>query len=263
MRPLLAQGTLPLRSVTLRAYSRAPLQRAWRSHPRRHQSSNHGKPPPETEQPIPVPNTVGQLPLWQRLGPLTTLATAYARAQRRRPWTTQFFSALVIYCISDISAQSIGSDDPLDPKRTARSLVIGGVAAIPSYLWFNFLSHNFNYSSRLLSLGTKIVVSQFVFAPTFNSYFFGMQALLSGCTPAEVVERIVNTVPTSWVSSCRFWPIVTAFSFTFVPVEHRSVFSAVIAIGWQTYLALLNRRAEEKAAAEAGTLDKPKAIEAA
>lgn len=114
-----------------------------------------------------------------------------------------------------------------------------------------FLSHNFNYASRTLSLATKIIVNQLVFTPTFNTYFFGSQALLSGCSPSGVVERVVNTVPTSVASSCQFWPFVTAFSFTFIPIEHRSVFAGVIAIGWQTYLALLNRKAELKAAAEA------------
>lgn len=109
------------------------------------------------------------------------------------------------------------------------------------FLW---LSHNFNYSSRLLSLATKILVNQVIFTPTFNVYFFGAQAVLSGCSPAGVVERVVNTVPTSIANATCFWPIVTAFSFTFIPIEYRSVFSGVIAIGWQTYLALLNRRAE-------------------
>lgn len=191
-----------------------------------------------------MPNTVAPLPLWQRLGPLTTLATAYARSQKRRPWTTQFVSALVTYLVADLSAQTIASDDDMDPKRTVRSLIIGGIVAIPSYSWFLWLSHNFNYSSRLLSLATKILVNQIIFTPTFNVYFFGAQAVLSGCSPAGVVERVVNTVPTSIANATCFWPIVTAFSFTFIPIEYRSVFSGVIAVGWQTYLALLNRRAE-------------------
>jgi hypothetical protein len=254
---------------------------------RRHQSSSSGSdrnPPSSTNatdtarsESIPVPNTVSPLPLWQRLGPLTAVATAYARAQKRRPWGTQFVSALVIYGLADVSAQNIGSDDDIDPKRTARSLVIGGIAAIPSYLWyvvpvavldmtciptvsmpsmqaylltarrFIWLSHRFNYSSHLLSLATKISVSQLLFAPIFNTYFFGAQAALAGCSPAAVVDRIVQTVPTSVVNSCQFWPLVTAFTFTFIPIEYRSVFSGVIAIGWQTYLALLNRRAERRA----------------
>lgn len=116
---------------------------------------------------------------------------------------------------------------------------------------FIFLSVNFNYASRIGSLAVKIIVNQTCFTPLFNSYFFGMQAFLAGDSLEQVVERIRRTVPTSIVNSCKLWPAVTAFSFTFIPMEYRSVFSGVIAVGWQTYLSFLNREAEvaEEAAA--------------
>lgn len=96
----------------------------------------------------------------------------------------------------------------------------------------------------------QILVSQIFFTPIFNSYFFGMQSLLSGASFDEIVERIKNTVPTSWINSCKFWPAVTAFSFTYVPIQYRSIFGGVIAIGWQTYLNLLNQRAAAQELAE-------------
>jgi hypothetical protein len=92
----------------------------------------------------------------------------------------------------------------------------------------------------------QVAVNQALFTPIFNSYFFGMQSLLSGATGPEIVERIKNTVPTSWINSCKLWPIVTAFSFTYIPIQYRSIFGGVIAIGWQTYLSLLNQRAAAK-----------------
>ncbi|KAH7369209.1 Mpv17/PMP22 family protein [Plectosphaerella cucumerina] len=198
-----------------------------------------------TEHEIPMPNTVPSLPIWQRLGPLTRAAEGYARAQRKRPYWTQFASALVIYFCADMSAQRMGGRD-YSPARTARSLVIGGLSAIPSYRWFVFLSQNFNYAgSRALSLAVKIAVNQACFTPLFNSYFFGMQVLLAGEGLAAAAERIRRAVPTSIVNSCKLWPAVTAFSFTFIPMEYRSVFAGVIAVGWQTYLSFLNRQAEE------------------
>ena len=83
------------------------------------------------------------------------------------------------------------------------------------------------------------------FTPIFNSYFFGMQAFLAGEKFDEIWDRIRRTVPVSFVNSWKLWPAVTAFSFTFIPLEYRSVFAGVIAVGWQTYLAYLNRQAEE------------------
>lgn len=70
-----------------------------------------------------------------------------------------------------------------------------------------------------------------------------MHSLLSGASLSETATRIRHTVPTSWVNSCKLWPAVTAFMFVYVPIQYRSIFGGVIAIGWQTYLSLLNQRA--------------------
>ncbi|KAI0971402.1 hypothetical protein F4678DRAFT_432769 [Xylaria arbuscula] len=222
---------------------------------------------PGPEVPIPVQSVVPPPPFWQRLGPLTRAAEAYGRTQRARPWATQVASTLIVYLCADFGAQWIaradqdevaaekgkGATDDDDAKekarghdwaRTARSLAIGGTAAIPGYTWFTFLSRSFNYSSKVLSIGIKVAVNQLMFTPLFNVYFFGAQALLSGDTLAEAWRRVYNTVPVSFVNSCKLWPAVTAFNFAFVPIEYRSIFGGVIAVGWQTYLSFLNRRAE-------------------
>ncbi|KAK7192877.1 hypothetical protein DPSP01_013173 [Paraphaeosphaeria sporulosa] len=223
-----------------------------------------GQKAPESVTTIPGPN-------WLWLEPIYEPFRAYGRVQRRRPYMTQFISSLVIYLVGDFVAQSIGSPAPVenvegeeegergwvqawaedrDWARTGRALLIGGAAAVPGYRWFLWLSNSFNYSSKTLSLATKVAVNQLTFTPLFNSYFFGMQSLLSGMTIPETIERIKNTVPVSWINSCKLWPAVTAFMFAFVPIEYRSIFGGVIAIGWQTYLSLLNQRAAAKAELE-------------
>ncbi|RYP39578.1 hypothetical protein DL767_002126 [Monosporascus sp. MG133] len=235
----------PFLRVALRRHLELPRTCRLARPPRRHQSSgpSSGAKKPKTEDSIPVQNTVDLLPFWQRLGPLTRAGQAYARAQRRRPWATQVTSTLVIYFCADLSAQHM-SGNSYDPKRTVRSLIIGGVSSIPSYTWFMWLSRNFNYSSHLLSIAAKVAVNQTFFTPVFNTYFFGAQALLSGDTLSETWERVKMTVPVSIANSLKLWPAVTAFSFTYVPLEYRSVFAGVVAVGWQTYLSFLNRQAE-------------------
>jgi protein Mpv17 len=88
-------------------------------------------------------------------------------------------------------------------------------------------------------------VNQLLFTPIFNTYFFGMQSFLAGDSFERIVERVQRTVPVSFINSCKLWPAVTAFSFTFIPMEYRSVFAGVIAVGWQTYLSYLNRLVED------------------
>ena len=67
--------------------------------------------------------------------------------------------------------------------------------------------------------------------------------MLSGASLPETWTRVQNTVPVSIKNSWKFWPAVTAFMFAFVPIQYRNIFGGTIAIGWQTYLSLLNQRA--------------------
>ncbi len=163
---------------------------------------------------------------------------------------TQWESALVIWYLGDLSSQVVMTNAFLEaqyePIRGLRAMLIGSISAIPGYKWFLFLGRHFNYNSWLLSIGTKIVVNQTFFTPLFNTYFFGMQTLLSGGSFKDAKERVINTVPVSWKNSWKLWPAVTAFSFTFIPWQYRNVFAGVIAIGWQTYLSWLNRKDEAR-----------------
>ncbi|KAJ5385449.1 Mpv17/PMP22 [Penicillium concentricum] len=209
-------------------------------------------------------------------GPVGKFGRWYARAQERKPYTTQFWSSIVIYLCGDLSAQMLfpsevpapavsDSEDGdvvardgetvsagYDPLRTLRHLCVGGVSSIPSYNWFLFLGNHFNYPSKLLSILTKVVVQQSCFTPVFNTYFFSMHSLLAGATLDETYERVKKALPVSIQNSVKLWPAVTAFMFMYVPPQFRNIFSGGIAVGWQTYLSWLNQKAaKEVAAAEA------------
>ena len=121
---------------------------------------------------------------------------------------------------------------------------------------FLFLGRNFNFQSKVASIATKVAVNQAVFTPIFNSYFFGMQALLTGEPPSGIINRIRATVPTSIVNSLKLWPAVTAFSFWVIPHQYRFMFSGIFAVAWQTYLSFLNRK-EEKIELATDTMLRP------
>ncbi|KAL4996617.1 exonuclease V [Aspergillus recurvatus] len=114
-----------------------------------------------------------------------------------------------------------------DPWRTMRHLTVGIGSSIPSYNWFMFLHNSFNFASKPLSILTKVVVQQAVFTPVFNTYFFSVHSLLSGASLEETWERLKVALPRSIVNSAKFWPMVTAFSFMYVPPQFRNVFSGM------------------------------------
>lgn len=163
----------------------------------------------------------------------------YSSSQNRRPYITQLCLTPLIYCIGDLSAQTI-SGDGFDYRRSLRSLVVGLVIAIPSREWFLFLGQHFNYRSSALSLGAKVATNQLLYTPLFNVYFFAFHGILAGEGVAGAVERVKNTVPTSVPRSFLYWPFVTALNFTYVKPQSRAVATSVFAVFWQSYLSWLN-----------------------
>jgi len=183
-------------------------------------------------------------PLWyHRLGPVKDFFSWFSRAQRKRPLTITLFTSLTTYLLGDLLAQEIGREK-YDYHRTLRMLAIGLLASVPGYKWFMFLGSHFNYSSTAVTIAIKVLIQQFFFAPLFNTYFFGMQAILAGAPPSAVIERVRGAVPESVWSSAKFWPAVTALNFTVIPAHLRFAFSAVFAVVWQTYMSFLNRKEE-------------------
>lgn len=183
-------------------------------------------------------------------GPVMVPVRAYNRAHHRRPLLVQLISSVTIYFLGDLSAQAIATtnftEGDYEADRSLRALVIGGLIAIPGYKWFVWLAYNFNYSSKILSMGIKIGINQMLFTPFSSAYFFSMHSLLAGATPQEAWTRVKDTVPVSWVNSWKLWPAVMAFNFTYVPLQWRSIFAGFISIGWQSYLSWLNKQAEVK-----------------
>ncbi|KAK5743462.1 hypothetical protein LTR17_002637 [Elasticomyces elasticus] len=199
--------------------------------------------------------------------PLASPFRAYSAMQSRRPILVQLESTLIIYWIGDLSAQAMGSGgfseegSRYEPIRGLRALVIAGICSVPIYKWFLFLGNHFNYGSHLMSLAVKICINQTFFAPFFNTYFFGMQSLLSGGTWKEAKTRVIDTVPTAFWNSWKFWPAVTAFSFTYLKPQNRPLFAGCFAVIWQTYLSWLNKNAERSEGVSGKVEEKEKHVE--
>ncbi|EXJ86680.1 hypothetical protein A1O3_03633 [Capronia epimyces CBS 606.96] len=266
-----------LQRVSGRFGARTPWLRIPRSRPQhaQHNSSKSTAPkdqtslntqtqtrlPPHSPNEVSIPSRKGEpvdIPsqLWyHRLGPVTTFFNWFHRTQLKRPYTVQICTTLTTYLCGDLLAQDIGGE-PYDPTRTLRMLTIGAVASIPGYKWFLFLGRSFNFASKPASIATKVVVQQIVFTPVFNTYFFAMQALLTGEPPSGIIARVQAAVPVSIVNSLKLWPAVTAFSFWFIMPQYRFMFSGIFAVAWQAYLSFLNRK-EEKIEMATDSIDRP------
>ncbi|KAL9114033.1 MAG: hypothetical protein Q9227_001805 [Pyrenula ochraceoflavens] len=213
--------------------------------PAAEQQQAASKTPSSSSSPSTPPSSQNAISWYHRLHnqTLSPFLTWFSHHSTHSPYRTQLATSLLTYLTGDLIAQNLDPSTDYDPLRTLRHLTIGALAAIPGYHWFLYLGRHFNYASKLLSISTKVVVQQVVFAPIFNTYFFGMQSLLSGGGISGAVERIRKTVPESVVNACKVWPAVTAVNFTVVPVQYRFMCAGAVACLWQSYLSWLNQRA--------------------
>jgi protein Mpv17 len=176
--------------------------------------------------------------------PIASLFDWFSHSQSRRPYITQLCLTPLIFCLGDFSAQMIGDDD-FDYHRSLRSVIIGLVIAIPSHEWFLFLGRRFNYSSSSLSLGAKVAANQTFYTPMFNVYFFAFHGLLAGEGLWGAIERVKNTASISIPRSFLYWPLVTAFNFSYIKPQSRSIVTSIFSVFWQSYLSWLNSSAGE------------------
>ena len=179
------------------------------------------------------------------LSPIVRAFRAYGRAQNCRPYTVQLLTSITIYILGDLNAQLLfgEKDKPYDPIRTLRMVTIGGILSAPSYRWFLFLSNLF--SSRFpkpVAVALRVLVNQIIFTPVFLTSFFSLQSLLNGSTTEEAGDYVQQVLPTAYKNSCQLWPAVSAINFYWIKLEYRSIFSGVIAIGWNAYLSFLSQK---------------------
>ncbi|KAF8455933.1 hypothetical protein BGX38DRAFT_1087978, partial [Terfezia claveryi] len=179
------------------------------------------------------------------LSPVVRVFRAYGRAQIHRPYTIQLFTSIAIYLLGDINAQLLFGDKntPYDPIRTLRMITIGGILSAPSYRWFLYLSDLFSPRfPKPVAVALRVMINQLCFTPVFLTAFFSLQSFLTGATAEETKERLQETLPAAYKNSCQLWPAVSAINFYWIKFEYRSVFSGVVAIGWNAYLSYLTQK---------------------
>lgn len=272
----LRQTTCALRGRHAQATRKLPAQRRFISDStaKSAKTSPSPSPPPPSFDPSKAPIQIrlpGPAWLWKPFEPLKYPLAAYNRAQRSRPYLTQFFTTLVIFATGDLLSQYIewrapappvdgqasSAETPApsayDPQRSVRALIIGGIISIPSYRWFMYLAKLWPTLPKLQGVVLKVGLQCALFAPVISTYFFTMQSLLAGNGGDSLQgkadaawARVKTTVPTSWMTGLWFWPFVTGFSFSVVSPMNRSIFNGVAGVCWQSYLGVLNNRAKAR-----------------
>lgn len=124
---------------------------------------------------------------------------------------------------------------------------------------FTFISTRFKARPGLpktiniiLTATMRTIITCCILTPVISVYFFSMQSILSGHNLASTWEHLQQTLPRSWESAFKYWPVVNAINFSVVPTQYRGIFQALAGLLWQTYLAWMNKHMMNLGKAENG-----------
>nr|CCA18668.1 conserved hypothetical protein [Albugo laibachii Nc14] len=191
-----------------------------------------------------------------------SLWTAYEQALQQRPYLTKTLTATAIAATGDIvcqialekglvddlgalsekqqlAMQGDGNKIMIDWKRLAIFSFLTGVVMTPIlHQWYLFLARNFAGAGKQ-AIAKRLIMDQFLFAPSFLPVFFTMLLTLEGRfdkVSSKLHQEWWPTIKTNWI----VWIPAQLINFGFVPGNLQVLFANVIGLFWNAYLSYVS-----------------------
>lgn len=105
-------------------------------------------------------------------------------------------------------------------------------------VWYKFLERVIGKEQTLKATLKKVALDQTIFAPVGLFSIMGAKSLLDGRSLEEFKTQLSNHYPEILVNNYKVWPAVQILNFSIVPLQFRVLIVQLVALGWNTYLAL-------------------------
>ena len=110
--------------------------------------------------------------------------------------------------------------------------------------WYRFLNKRVRFESKKLALVSRVGLDQLLFAPTFTAVFFTYNGLMDGDSFDKIYKRLQKGYFTALKANYAVWPAVQLINFGFVPLNYQTVVVNTLALGWNTYMNILNQKSK-------------------
>lgn len=177
--------------------------------------------------------------------------------EKMSPMLTATLQTVFLNVLSNILAQLLQAyqkNVPLSLNTTP--LINFGIFALlstpPNILWQEWLESAFpsqvpvpeekDPKKKKLSVANtakKFLLDQSVGGPINTVLFIAGMAGLRGLPREEIIATVQTDFWPLVIASLKLWPAVAIISFTLIPVERRTVFGAMVALGWNVYIGLV------------------------
>ncbi|XP_014256881.1 protein sym-1-like [Cimex lectularius] len=157
---------------------------------------------------------------------------AYQALLYKRPYITNSATTAVLAAAGDGIAQVVFERKKYDGARTMRMFIFGAMIGPVVTKWYRYLDSVVGHELTAKRLAVKLATDQILFAPACQSLSISFVALLEG---KRVVEEVRTNFKDVLLASYKIWPFVQVLNFSLVPLQYRTLFVQVVALGWNTY----------------------------
>ncbi|KAG7338844.1 Mpv17 / PMP22 family protein [Nitzschia inconspicua] len=163
----------------------------------------------------------------------------------------------------------------LDPQRAGRFFLLGGGLVGPwCHAWFGWLATTFPQLT-VSSIATRVALDQLAFTPiilsTFISSLWTLEHVMEQAKPKasnnniqhnydsnvnnddinnnlvawNIPERLIDTLPSLWMTNIAVWTPVQLFNFGFVTQRYQVLFANMVSLAWNAYISFSTRGSKQ------------------
>jgi peroxisomal membrane protein 2 len=169
----------------------------------------------------------------------------YLKSLEKHPVKTKAISSAVIAGVSDMTAQKLVSNAPLNWRRTLAMALFGLIWGGPSnHYWQLFTNRLLKGRKDTASVLQKMILDNCVYSPIYNLLIMTyIAAVVEGRSSAFVKAKLQQDLPTLQMNSWKVWPIVSIVNYKYVPLKLRVLVVQLLAFFWSTFVILQSRSA--------------------
>ncbi|KAK9817107.1 hypothetical protein WJX72_009641 [[Myrmecia] bisecta] len=162
----------------------------------------------------------------------------YLNQLDKRPLKTKAVTAAALAGLSDLLAQKISSNAPVNWRRTCALAIFGLVWSGPSnHYWQKLLERLFKGKRDSGTVLKKVLLDQLTYGPLCNVLLLSYLSLfVEGRSWTYSKAKVRQTYPNIQMNGWKLWPIASFINYTYVPLKLRVLFVNCVAFAWSTFL---------------------------
>lgn len=171
----------------------------------------------------------------------------YLKQLEAKPLRTKAVTAACISGISDVIAQRIGSNAPLNWRRTLAMALFGLVWSGPSnHYWQQLMERTFKGQKSSATIVEKVALDQLLYGPVCNVLMMSyISMVVDGRSAQFTRNKLQRDYPGVQVNGWKLWPLASLVNYRFVPLKLRVLFVNIVALFWSTFLISRTKSANQ------------------